>query len=102
MEMIHIWVKNAADLSENAGNQTDSCKMVSSLREARDIVRTLLAGGAAGEITVHLTPGLYDPTDFVFGEEDCSPDCDSIEECVRQHILVYVSFSSFCQGCIMS
>ncbi|MBR5445935.1 MAG: right-handed parallel beta-helix repeat-containing protein, partial [Clostridia bacterium] len=78
MEMIHIWVKNAADLSENAGNQTDSCKTVSSLREARDIVRTLLAGGAAGEITVHLTPGLYDPTDFVFGEEDCSPDCTVI------------------------
>ena len=34
--------------------------------------------------------------------EDSSPDRDSAEEFVRQHILVYAFFSSFCQGYIMS
>lgn len=73
MKNMHIWLQNAHEIDKNAGYDTDSCKTVYTVSEARELVRSLLQ--EVGEITIHLPAGQYDPADFVFTEEDTSETC---------------------------
>lgn len=77
MKFMHIWIQKDAGNCKNAGDEDTVCKTVSDMAEARALVRTILHGSEAlpETITVHLPAGIYSPVDFLFTEEDCSPEC---------------------------
>ena len=89
MEIMHIWVKNAAGNCENAGLANGSCKSAGSMAEARAMVRAVLSDPAAvpAQITVHLGAEQYSPDDFIFTGEDCAENCRIVYEGTEGTIL---------------